>query len=151
LDFHPSGPCDRGRYLYLNYLDNKCSGTPNHESSLYKEIYEQILKIKISSNAARTEHALPLCHQVTITKYWLLGFIEGEGCFSYHDFSMNFSLPQTMVNRYVLEAIRVYLISYASLVRGINISITDGKPNKGNQSLIQFNLYHGWWKNTNNL
>lgn len=133
---------DKARSLYLDYLDNKANDIPNHKNPEYEAVHAKIISFKKSSNAARICHKLPLNHKVTITRHWLLGFIEGEGCFSYHSFSMYFSLAQTRVNRHVLVAIRDYLLNYAP--GKINVSITDKNPSKGNQKpysvlLVSFN------------
>ena len=33
-------------------------------------------------NQKRTNFTMPIEHKISITPYWLLGFIEGEGSFS---------------------------------------------------------------------
>lgn len=132
---------DKARNLYLEYLDNKAKGVPNHKNPEYEAVCAKIISLKKSSNAARIDHKLPLNPKVTITKYWLLGFIEGEGCFSYHSFSMYFSLAHTRVNRHVLVSIRDYLLNYAP--GKVNISITDKNPSKGNQKPYSVLLVSG--------
>lgn len=65
----------------------------------------------------------------------MLGFIEGEGCFSYRDFSMYFSLVQTGVNRHVLLAIRDYMLGFAPQA---NISIIDVESQGENKGTLLF-------------
>jgi len=121
---------EEARNLYLKYLEKK-GGIANHKNPEYLAVQSQIIALKNASNAARTEHALPSNHKVTITKYWLLGFIEGEGCFSSHDFAIFFSLAQTEVNRHVLIAIRNYLLKFASNENAV--TVVDKTPTKINQ------------------
>ena len=51
---------------------------------------------------------------VKITKYWLLGFTEGDGSFGVtsRDFSTTFSLTQLSRDKYLFEKIIEYLNSY---------------------------------------
>ena len=120
---------EKARNIYLKYLDKK-GNIANHKNPEYLAVQSEILALKNANNAARTDNELPLNHNVTITKYWLLGFIEGEGCFSSHDFSNFFSLAQTEVNRYVLVAIRNYLLKFASNENAV--TVVDKTPSKVN-------------------
>lgn len=124
---------DKGRKIYNNYRKNKSKDYAAHKDPAFTSIYEQIISIKNSMNAARTDYILPDNHQVTITKYWLLGFFEAEACFSYHSFGIYFSLAQTRINRHVLVSIWDYLLDYAANVYD-KINITDSKKITKNNS-----------------
>ena len=47
-----------------------------------EKILRKILGLKYSMNTRRTNFDLPERHTIEITPYWLLGFSEGESCFS---------------------------------------------------------------------
>lgn len=50
--------------------------------------------------------------EIRITPYWLLGFIEGECCFSINkrnNFRLDFSLCQSSTNLELLQKINIYL------------------------------------------
>jgi len=83
-------------------------------------------------NKARVDFKLPENHKITITNEWLLGFIEGEGCFGVNDVSVNFTLAQTAVNRDILVHIKDYLVSLFG--DNMIISLIDYKPNKLKQN-----------------
>lgn len=48
------------------------------------ELAQNLEKIKSGMNSKRTNFELPEWHQIKITPYWLLGFVEGEGSFLIH-------------------------------------------------------------------
>ena len=55
---------------------------------------------------------MPKDKEICITPYWLLGFIEGEGCFSINkrnNFRLDFSLSQSSTNLELLQNIKIYL------------------------------------------
>jgi hypothetical protein len=55
---------------------------------------------------------MPKSKEIRITPYWLLGFIEGEGCFSINkrnNFRLDFSLCQSSTNLELLQKIKIYL------------------------------------------
>lgn len=74
------------------------------------ELVEQIGKIKAGMNSKRTEFLMPEEHKVVISPNWLLGFIEGDGSFSFKKLSKSafFTLGQKG-NRDLLLAIADYL------------------------------------------
>ena len=41
-------------------------------------------------NSGRTDFVMPANHNIIIKPYWLLGFIEGEGCFSIQTYIQNY-------------------------------------------------------------
>ncbi len=121
---------NEAREIYYEYTGK--TEIPKHKDLAFTNVYKKIISLKNACNKSRINYILPIDHKVTITKYWLLGFIEGEGCFSYHDNGIYFSLNQTIVNRYVLVAIKDFLINYAGK-SNLTLTIADCKPNKTNQ------------------
>lgn len=85
-------------YLYIN------------KSHLSPELTNQILEIKNGMNTQRTSFEVS---HVYITKYWLLGFIEGEGSFSLGraNLSPTFSIKLTESQLPLLIEIKKYLES----------------------------------------
>uniref|UniRef100_UPI0020013961 hypothetical protein n=1 Tax=Exserohilum turcicum TaxID=93612 RepID=UPI0020013961 len=116
------------RSIYYNFLDNRDNNIFLYESPVYASIFDKVVGIKNSINKSRVDFTLPLDHKVIITNEWLLGFIEGEGCFYVNGVSVAFKLAQTEVNRYVLEGIKNYLqLKYDDKMV---ITLTDCKPNR---------------------
>lgn len=71
-------------------------------------------------NKKRTNFTLPQNHQINITSYWLLGFLEGESSFSIGraklknsphkiKFNAQFTISLTEVQKPVLEAIKIFI------------------------------------------
>lgn len=124
-------------------LDKINKNIPKDKDASFNAIFDKIIAIKNSCNKSRTDFTLPADHKVTITKYWFLGFVEGEGCFYAQPQSIIFTLAQTGCNRYVLVAIKDFLLKItaswgkAELPHDY-ITISDCKPNKFKQNLIQF-------------
>ncbi len=121
---------NNGRVLFYKYTDERDSSIPSYINPAYTALYEKIVYIKNSSNKSRTDYTLPSDHIVTITKQWLLGFVEGEGCFVAHTNAISFALSQTAVNRYVLVAIKDYLLKFAG---SVHVTVTDYKTKNLNQ------------------
>jgi LAGLIDADG endonuclease len=81
-------------------------------------------------------------HNIVIKPYWLLGFIEGEGCFSIQKFAKHltinssFILTQTIEQKPVMEAIQTNLNNLEPssdtkvklIVQENNIYIQKAKP-----------------------
>lgn len=64
-------------------------------------------------NTLRTNFILPVTHEISITPYWLLGFVEGDGSFSvstYEKFPLRFNIVQSSTDIKVLEAIKLFLL-----------------------------------------
>jgi hypothetical protein len=82
------------------------------KGSLSQQDKNTIIKLKESMNTKRLinkkEENL-LKNKVYITKWWLLGFIEGEGTFGYKHLVPYFQIAQHKKNLYVLEAIEEFL------------------------------------------
>lgn len=86
-------------YLYIN---QGCS----------IEVLKEITKIKNNMNRLRLDYNLPKDKVINITSYWLLGFIEGEGCFSinkHNNYRLDFSLCQSSTNKELMKSIKAYL------------------------------------------
>lgn len=49
--------------------------------------------------------------KVSINKWWLLGFVEGEGTFGYRHMVPYFQIAQNLKNLFVLEAIEGYMLN----------------------------------------
>jgi len=99
---------------YLNYLDFK-KAFELYKSSESKSfsIIESISQIKNGMNTQRTDFSMPESHKLRITPYCVLGFVEGEGCFSVQrnkNFPLTFSLTQKN-NSALLKAIQDFFIS----------------------------------------
>jgi hypothetical protein len=63
-------------------------------------------------NRLRLDYTIPKDKIINITSYWLLGFIEGEGCFSinrHNNYRLDFSLCQSSTNLELMKSIKVYL------------------------------------------
>lgn len=78
---------------------------------------KEILNIKNGMNRLRSDFTMPNSKEIRITPYWLLGFIEGEGCFSINkrnNFRLDFSLCQSSTNLELLQKIKIYLESLPS-------------------------------------
>ncbi len=90
---------------FLNYF--------NRPGRLDEDLINKLLKLKKNMNTGRVEFNLPKGHQIKITKYWLLGLIEGEGTFSLAKEKLrpNFQLLFTAAQKPLLIEIRKYLIS----------------------------------------
>lgn len=52
-----------------------------------------------------------LINNISINKWWLLGFVEGEGTFGYKHLSPYFQIAQHEKNLFVLKAIETYLLN----------------------------------------
>jgi hypothetical protein len=76
------------------------------------ELIKEILTIKNGMNQKRSDYTMPKDKEINITPYWLLGFIEGEGCFSINrqnKFRLDFSLSQSIVDLKLMQSIKTYL------------------------------------------
>ena len=99
---------------YLNYLDfKKAFELYMSSKSKLPSIIELISQIKNGMNSQRTDFSMPKSHQLRITPYWVLGFVEGEGSFSIQrnkNFPLTFSLTQKH-NSDLMKAIQDFFIS----------------------------------------
>ena len=78
-----------------------------------KELKGKILSLKDQMNKKRVNFDLPLSHSVNISRYWLLGFIEGDGFFSVNrsDYSVKFGIGQIYYEYHVMEEIKTFLLN----------------------------------------
>lgn len=68
-------------------------------------------------NTKRTNFTMPIGHKISITPYWFLGFIEGEGSFSISKsavknrfkFYSQFTLVLTDNKKPVLDAVKIFI------------------------------------------
>ena len=97
---------------YLDYLDFKRAFKIYKERTKNEEIFNNILNIKKGMNNSRTNWDLPMQHQISITDYWLLGLIEGDGSFFLDRSKMepSFLIAQSNIQYSLLEGIKDYLV-----------------------------------------
>ena len=72
-----------------------------------KVIYNNILKLKNRMNNLRTSYDAYNLTKDMVNKYWLLGFVEGDGSFYFTNSKAVFSITQK--DKKVLEAIATFL------------------------------------------
>lgn len=91
------------------------------------ELRKKIIDLKNQMNKKRIDFSQPKGHSIYITRYWLLGFIEGDGFFSVNqqNFSLRFGIGQTSKEIGVLEAIQKILLGLPGkyLVQRNNINL----------------------------
>jgi len=97
---------------WLNYRDfyKAFELYVNSDKSPY--ILKEILKIKNGMNKLRSDFIIPKDKEINITPNWLLGFIEGEGCFSINkgnNYRLDFSMSQSYSNIELMQKIKIYL------------------------------------------
>jgi hypothetical protein len=101
---------------YLDYLTFKEAIAIKFDESLSNsEKLQLITDLKDSMNTKRVNFKMPSTHTIRVTPYWLLGLIEGEGCFSLVDLKnigISFSLALTSVQIPLIHAIKNFLDSY---------------------------------------
>ena len=141
---------------YLNYLAFKESFLlylKNKNLSLTEKaiLFNKINEIKNSMNTLRIDFVLPDNHQILITPYWLLGFIEGDGSFSVstlNSFPLRFNIVQAITEKKVLEAIKTFLLKLSGnyKIKKINdnpVQILEQKDKnlkKGRKLLLNLNI-----------
>lgn len=92
-------------YLYINLKDKNL----NIEEK--EKIKAQVLNLKAGMNSSRIFTGESASHEIKVTPYWLLGFIEGEGSFHIdtNSFQQTFSIELTISEKPVIEAIAQFL------------------------------------------
>ena len=77
----------------------------------------RLINLKQSTNSKRLiinkEENKLLIEKISISKWWLLGFIEGEGTFGYKHLVPYFQIAQNKKNLFVLKAIEDYLKEFS--------------------------------------
>ena len=147
---------------YLDYLDFKEAFKfyQNRVKTIKNgKIFNRLLEIKNGMNSKRINFkrlATPLEHKITITDYWLLGLIEGDGSFYLDRSKMEpiFSIAQSNIQLYLIEEIKNYLInrlgfdgySIFKLKNASLITVIKGKAEKNSKPLSVLKI-----KNTNIL
>ena len=105
---------------WLNYRDFSKAFELYINSDRDPNILKEILKIKKGMNRLRSDFTRPKDKEIKITPYWLLGFIEGEGCFSINrrnNFRLDFSISQSSTNLELMQNIKIYLENLAGVAR----------------------------------
>jgi hypothetical protein len=103
---------------WLNYRDFSKAFELYINSDRDPNILKEILKIKKGMNRLRSDFTRPKDKEIKITPYWLLGFIEGEGCFSINkrnNFRLDFSISQSSTNLELMQNIKIYLENLAGV------------------------------------
>lgn len=99
---------------WLNFCDfTRCFELiSNKVSDSRLEVNNKIIDIKNSMNNSRTNFELPVTKTIHITKYWFLGFIEGEGSFTVtkiNKYQLFFSINQAGFNLPLMVEIQNFL------------------------------------------
>ena len=104
---------------YFDYLDFKKAFLLYHERDTdlsideKEQLFSKIKVLKNNMNKQRTLEDIPVNQKVTITKSWLLGFIEGDGSFfiSRTDIEPGFSIELKNTQFFVIDKIKEFLIN----------------------------------------
>ena len=97
---------------WLNYRDFVLAFELYTNSNQSSNALKEIAELKNNMNRLRLDYTKPKDKIINITSYWLLGFIEGEGCFSinrHNNYRLDFSLSQSSTNSELMKSIKVYL------------------------------------------
>lgn len=99
---------------YLNFLDFKKAFElyTNPNSLSRSDLNKEINLIKCGMNSKRFDLEMPKSHQIRITRYWLLGFVEGDGSFTLvkiNKYSLRFDISQSSKDLSLMVEIKNYL------------------------------------------
>jgi len=98
---------------WLNFCDfTRCFELISNKVSDRIEVNNKIIDIKNNMNNSRTNFELPVAKTIHITKYWFLGFIEGEGSFTVtkiNKYQLFFSINQAGFNLPLMVEIQNFL------------------------------------------
>lgn len=97
---------------WLNYRDFVLAFELYTNSNKSPDVLKEITKLKNNMNRLRSDYTIPKDKVINITPYWLLGFIEGEGCFSinkHNNYRLDFSLSQSSTNLELMKSIKAFL------------------------------------------
>jgi len=91
------------------------------------ELAQNLEKIKSGMNSKRINFELPTWHQIKITPYWLLGFVEGEGSFLIHTEGLQlvFALGQADTDLALMESIKDFFNKLSSDIKGDKESLNN--------------------------
>lgn len=124
---------------YLDYLAFRevvfMRSTKTH---LTDEGKEQIRELKASMNKNRSNYTLPSNHKVVVTFPWLLGLIEGDGCFSFNKLVPRLSIQLNYRQEYVLKAIQEFFGGLGNVRIGKPRSRVDSHSSQA-MVIIEFN------------
>lgn len=117
---------------HLNFLAFKEAlelYTMSDKRDYRKEIKPKIVAIRNSMNTQRTNFELPsTTHNIIITDYWLLGFVEGDGSFFCRkDGRLTFWISQKR-NKALLLGIKDYLYKKAQVTGGMHKDVVIIQP-----------------------
>lgn len=123
-------PLQTSKYLdfscFLEAATIKSNNTKNNGSAQLSNIdLIKLKKLKESMNSKRIISAKEdkiLRNKVSINKWWLLGFVEGEGTFGYKHLVPYFQIAQNEKNLFVLEAIEAYFLDTFNNSEGANLN-----------------------------
>ena len=116
--------CNLNSTKHLNYLafgEAFILYTKDKSREYWNKLKPILLDILSSMNSKRTKLDLTASHKILITSNWLLGFVEGDGSFSYArgNVRLNFSITQKD-NDPLLNAIKDFLLNLAKEYRTVN-------------------------------
>lgn len=95
---------------YLNFIIlKKIIEILSKKEHLTIEGKEKINKLKNNFNFNRKNYTLPNTHKINIDYSWLLGFIEGDDCFTISNYKPAFIITQDGRDLKVLEEIQKFL------------------------------------------
>lgn len=108
------------------------------------ELIETLLS---NFNTKRTNFTMPIEHKISITPYWFLGFIEGEGSFSIgksavkNRFKLSlrasqFTIALTESQKPVLDAIKIFIVQLGINPQSIELNIARSNINFRKQRSI---------------
>jgi len=124
---------------YLNYLAfREAVMLCDSKAHLTSEGWEKIVSLKASMNKGRLDYTLPSNHRVVVTFPWLLGFIEGDGCFSFSGVKPRLSIQLTLIDKPVLVAINEFFGGIGSMTV-ISRSTQKGRESHAPEVALEFN------------
>ena len=128
---------------WLNYRDFVSAFELYTNSNRSINALNEIAELKNNMNRLRLDYTIPNDKAINITPYWLLGFIEGEGCFSinkHNNYRLDFSLCQSSTNSELIKSIKVYLenLTEGDYTNALGISeVRSNNPNHESTTRIE--------------
>lgn len=124
--------------IYLKFNSNTLiKGNSNYKRIIDNTTYKKILNIKSNMNKLRTNFDNYIISRNFITKYWLLGFVEGDGTFYFSNNAPVFGITQK--DKKILEVISIFIENLNLMPIFDNLFVSD-KPNcviKNNKGAYQ--------------